>query len=447
MTELADQDGYPLSSPQELWYSGDQGDQAGFFGSGFVLAGALRISGRVDTAALHAALDALVVRHEILRTTVVRDVEPPHQRVDPPGPVAFQVRDVPVPPGPRRAARAEKLLAEAEQRTVDPREAPVLRAVLARFDDTDSVLTVTVHHTAVDEWSMQVIVRDLAALYAGGGDALPEPAQYREFSEWQRAAAASGAGDAARAYWRERMNGARIFAVPTDRPVPDAHTMPCTAHHFTVGPDTMAAARAVAEAEGAPVKVVLAAAFNVLAHEIAGTTDQAIDTLTTGRADPRFDDTVGPVMNFLVFRTDIGAVRSFREVVAATRDVWTEAFAHEIPIQHIEWEAPHVMEPNEEALLTHCIVGYFDRPFPEPALQVADGSYEITRRALSTPVGPWIPHGVAWSLQLVAGDELAGRVQYNREDLDDSTVAGWAAAYRRILAAGAADPDQAWKAV
>ncbi|MGW3959583.1 condensation domain-containing protein [Amycolatopsis sp. NPDC005003] len=454
MTEMADRTattrpGYPLSSPQELWYSGDKGDQAGFFGSGFILASALRITGRVDVPALQAALDDLVVRHEILRTTVVREVEPPYQRVDAAAPVPLEVRDLPVPAGRRRDLRAEELLAEAEQRAVHPREMPVVRAILARFDETDSVLALTVHHTAVDEWSMQVIIRDLSVCYAarkeGREPVLPEARQYREFSAWQQAAANSAAGDTARGYWRQKMHGAQIFAVPADYPVPDTHDTPCTTHNFTVDAGVMAGVAEIAEAAGATAPVVLLAAFNVLAHEIAGTTDQAIDTLTTGRTDSRFDDTVGPVMNFLVFRTDIGPAGSFLDVVKRTQDSWAEAYAHEIPIQHIEWEAPHVMEPNDENLKTNCIIGFFELPFDEADLQIGEGSTEIRKRTAPTPVGPWIPHGVAWALHLLRTGELTGSIQYNLEDVGESTVAGWAASYRRILANAAENPYRQWK--
>src|SRR5690242_8243047 len=80
MTQVALQpdtavDRFPLSCPQQLLHSGDQGDLAGFFSQRFVLATGLRIAGRVHVAALQGALDDLVRRHEILRTVVVRDAE------------------------------------------------------------------------------------------------------------------------------------------------------------------------------------------------------------------------------------------------------------------------------------------------------------------------------------------------------------------------------------
>jgi hypothetical protein len=440
---------FPLSSPQQLWYSGDQGDQGGFFSQRFIMTTALRISGRVDVAALRGALDDVVGRHEILRTVVVRDAEPPYQQVHPPLPVSLQVRKLPPATDRTRDVIAEELRNEAGLSPLSPRQVPLLRAELSRFDDLDSVLTLTTHHTACDEWSLQVIIRDLAAYYSartsGRRPKLPSMLQYREFAALQLAELSSPAAEEAHRYWREKMRGARIFAVPTDRAVPDSHTEPYSAQNFVVDAEVIGPLAALAESLQTSTATALLAAFNVLVHQIGGTTDPAIDTLTTGRNDPRFENSVGPVMNFLVFRTGLSGCTSFRDILARTRDSCDEAYLHEIPIQHIEREAPELMDPNQDTRMTNFILGIHQSPFDEATLQIADGGYEIRKRVLPAPVADWIPHGVAWAMHLLPSGELSNCIQFNLEDLDERTVADWAAGYRRILAAAASDPDREWK--
>ncbi len=439
----------PLSYTQELWVSGDQGDDTGFFSLRFVMAAALRITGRIDVEALRGALDQVVGRHEILRTVVVRQAERPYQRIHPPCPVPLRVMDLPDARGSSRDAVAEELLNEAERETVDPAEVPVLRAALHRFDESDSVLTLVIHHTACDEWSIQVILRDLAACYAawtvGQSPDLPRARQYREFVTWQRSAATSPDTGQARAYWQEKMRGARIFAVPTSRPVPETHVRPYSAYHFVIDSAASAAAARLARAENTTVATTVLAALNVLVHRIAGTTDQALDTLTTGRGESEFVNTVGSLMNFLVFRTDLGTCTSFRQVIARTRDVCLEAYSHEVPIRHIERYVPELMEPNEDAWKTNCIFGIFEAPFTDNALRIADSSQEIRTSAKLVPAGAWIPHGVAWNTFVLTSGAVRGSVQFNSEDLDERTVGGWVAMYQRILSAGAAEPDRHWK--
>ncbi|GAA2687227.1 condensation domain-containing protein [Actinoplanes palleronii] len=440
---------FPLSSPQQLWCSGDQGYQAGFFAGAFVMATALRVTGPIDVDALRGALDDLVVRHEILRTVVERTAEP-YQQVHEPAPVPLQVRDVPADRPGSRDTIAEELLNEAERSTLDPRQAPGLHAVLTRFDDEDAVLALITHHTGSDEWSNRVLVRDLAALYrarvTGAEAALPPVVHYREFAAAQRAAADGPDGETAAKFWQDKLSGVRIFAVPTDRDVPERHHEPYSAVNFVVGRDVMGAIGDLAAQERTDVPTVLLAAFNVLVHAVAGTTDQAIDTLTTGRTEARFDDTAGPVMNFVVLRTDLGRCASLRDVVAATRDVCRETYANEIPIQHIERAVPELMTPNDEPRKTNCIVGVFPHPSGVGTPRLAGGSTEIYKRPSVTPVGPWIPHGVAWGMHPHPGGELSGCVQFNTEDLDASTVSGWTGTYQSILRDLATDPGRTWTA-
>ncbi|HZR50804.1 MAG TPA: condensation domain-containing protein, partial [Streptosporangiaceae bacterium] len=217
---------YPLSFTQEWFLTLDQGDEGGTFGNRFLLARTIRITGPVDLAVLQGALNDVVARHELLRTVVVRDANPPYQQVYPPCPVPLEVTDVPPAPGTARNTIIQELLRETG--TISARHAPLLRARLCRFDDRDSVLFLTVHHSASDAWSIGVILRDLGAYYAaratGTPAALPPVRQYREYAEWQRATATSSAEDGAPAYWRDKLRGAREFTMPNDRPHPDSYS-------------------------------------------------------------------------------------------------------------------------------------------------------------------------------------------------------------------------------
>ena len=144
---------YPLSFTQEWFCSLDRGDAGGAFGLRFILVCPIRITGPVDVAVLQGALDDVVARHELLRTLVVRDADPPYQLVRPPCPVPLEVRDLPPVTGKSRDMAVQELILQAEQGTMSVREVPMLRALLCRLDDRDSVLFLTVHHSVSDAWS------------------------------------------------------------------------------------------------------------------------------------------------------------------------------------------------------------------------------------------------------------------------------------------------------
>jgi condensation enzyme len=174
---------YPLSFTQEWFVSLDQGDDGGTFGPRFMTVGTLRVTGQVDLSLLQGALDDVVARHELLRTLVIRDADPPYQKVLPPCQVPLTVRDVPPAPGKSKDLVISELITEAQAGSISARQVPLMRAELCRLDDQDSILFLTVHHSVSDGWSLQVILRDLGAFYAarrtGNAPELPEMRQYR----------------------------------------------------------------------------------------------------------------------------------------------------------------------------------------------------------------------------------------------------------------------------
>ncbi|MFL6138293.1 MAG: condensation domain-containing protein [Frankiaceae bacterium] len=446
MTELsvrpeAAPDRFPLSSAQEMWCAGDA---AGSFGPRFIMAEALRLRGRIDVAALQAALDDLVVRHEILRTAIVRDVTPPYQSVHPPCPVPLVVRDRPAAPADRDRIAAE-LANEAELSTVDVDELPLLRAGLTRFDDEDAVLTLVTHHAAGDGWSFQLLIRDLAALYlarsTGQPPALPVPRQYRDYAAWERERR-SGSDAEVLAYWREKLRGAEVFALPTDRPVQKVPQSPYEACNYRFGLDLMEPAAALATATRSSVFIVLLAAFDVLANRITGTTDPVIHALTAGRNQPEFRDTVGPFLGFLALRTDLGACGSFRDVVVAARKSLLEAYANEVPFHRLARQLPEIMRPLDDPRMCELIFGFFRPPSLGGQVTIGDDTQPVRQlKQRSTQ----IPGGVGWNMGAGPSGEVFGKVQFNPDEFDERTMRAWTEEYGRILALATAEPDRDWR--
>lgn len=210
---IVDDDRFPVSHPQKLWCGLAE---AGAFGPRFIIARGFRVIGRVGVAALQAALDDVVARHELLRTIVAHDADPPYQQVYPPSPVPLQVRDLPPHAERSRQLRAEDLLTEAAAGSLDVLELPLLRAVLTRFDDEDAVFTLTTHHVACDGWSLQLILRDLTACYVARvshrAPALPPAVQYREFALWQQNYLAGPEAARSLEYWNAALAGGGIRA-------------------------------------------------------------------------------------------------------------------------------------------------------------------------------------------------------------------------------------------
>ncbi len=192
----------------------------------------LLLEGRLDPAALAAALSAVVGRHEVLRTRFPALAGEPVQAIDPPAPMALPVADLSAL-GAAAEALLPRLVRREAARPFDLETGPVVRALLVRLGAERHALVVTLHHVACDGWSLGVLVRELAAFYpaaaglgAAAAAALPAlPVQYADYAVWQRAQLAGETLERQLAYWRERLAGAPPhLALPADRPRPPVQT-------------------------------------------------------------------------------------------------------------------------------------------------------------------------------------------------------------------------------
>ncbi len=437
---------YPLSFPQEWLATMDKGDDGGPFGPRYLIVAALRITGPVDLAVLQGALDDLVVRHELLRTLVVRDADPPYQVVCPPCQVPLEVRSLPPVTGKSSDMVIQELIVEVEAGTMSAREVPMLRALLCRFDDRDSALFLTVHHSVSDGWSVQVILRDLGACYAarvsGAPPKLPQMRQYREYAQWQRA---STADDEALRYWARKLGGARETVLPNDHGHPERYSRPYSLHVFAIEADTMAGAAALANATRSTLFMVMLSAIYVLASQLTGATDLVVPVITAGRDELAFHNTVGLFLNVLPLRTEIADCASFRDVVMGTRETFIDAMAHELPIGVIEQAFPDYIRSRQDPRMSQLLISNNPSQYGEMTFPIAEGATEIGEQLLDEAVSRDIPSGTAWYLSAQPDGALTGGVHFNLDEFGERTAAGWTSGFKRIMTSAVRDPDQDWR--
>jgi hypothetical protein len=437
---------YPLAPTQQFLCLFDSGDDAGPFGPRYNIVSAVRLRGRIDLDALRLALADLVVRHEALRTTIVRDPTDPHQVVHPPTEPELIVRLLPDAEGVPRRLAAEHFVNAVDADTHGVRSLPHLTAVLGRFDDTDAVLALVVHHTATDGWSQQILVRDLVTAYGARAGAAPvgspEPRQYREYAEGQQALLAGAAAGAARAYWREKLRGAQLIAVPTDHPRSAGREKVTAINRFVLDPELSIAAQRLARGLRSSPFMVLLAAYAVLLQRVTGTTDAVIPVITSGRRQEEYSDTVGPVFNFVPFRIDLDGAATFRTVLDRTRTTCIEAYLHELPFLQIMAEAPELMAAAVQDTAATVAIQVVQFPTVTAGTMVAGVEFaEIRRRVVSQAVGEDIPDGALLTLDLDPDGDLVGRLGFNTNLYDPETMAALLAEYESVLRAAVADPN------
>ncbi len=303
---------------------------------------ALRLSGPLDARALGAAVDALVSRHEALRTRLVPGPDDnPVQVVDPPGAGTVRTLDLSgLPPGDRQARLDEFIGAEAV-RPFALDKGPLLRVWLIRLAGQEHLLLIVVHHCVFDGWSADVLTRELAALYrqeaAGEPSGLADlPVQYADYALWERDRLRGQVLEDLEGYWRQTMDGFETVRFPADRPRPPIDDFAGGLAERTADLSFLGELRELSRREGTTLFGTLLAGLAALLFRYTAQADLIVGTVTASRSRAELAPLIGYLVNTLPIRVDASGDPTFADLLARVRAATTGAYAHqELPFARL----------------------------------------------------------------------------------------------------------------
>ncbi|HVU25270.1 MAG TPA: amino acid adenylation domain-containing protein [Opitutus sp.] len=380
---------------------------------------AVRWRGRLEAAALEAALNDVVARHEVLRTAFPAEDGRAVVRVLPELKVSVQWRE--------RAAANDPTDAH---RPFDLATAPLLRLGVARNGAEEALVTLTVHHIVADAWSMEVFVRELGEAYVarqqGRAPAWTELSiQYADFAAWQRAWLETGVRAAQLDYWRRRLAQPPALELPTDRPRSTRADSAGAAHGFVLPGDVVEGVRRLAREEEATTFMVLLAAFQALLHRYTSQDDIVVGAPVANRTRREIEPLIGFFVNTLVLRANFSGHPDFRSLLRQVKRSAIDAYAHQdVPFEDLVQE----LQPDR-------------RLSQNPLFSAMFSVQGAARETLATP-GATLEllkpetHVAKFDL-LVACEEsasgIAGGIEYRTALFDPETIARWAAHFVELL--------------
>jgi len=421
----------PLSSSQrQLWYLDQLSPGNPFYNN----PSAFEISGRLDRAALGAAVDEVVRRHESLRTVFELADGEPCQRVLPAGPVPMPLIDLSGLPAGERAERARQLTEADAQAPFDLAAGPLLRTSLLDLGDGEYRWLVNVHHIVADGWSIGILVDEVGRLYAahleGAASPLPEPeVQYPDYARWQR----GRSGTADLDYWTAELAGApTLLPLPTDRPRPATQRFRGERLTVTAGADTLRDLHAVSRDGNATLFMTLLASLSVLLWRYSGSDDVCVGTPFANRNHREVENLIGHFINTVVVRTRLSGDQPFAELLDEVRDTVLRAYAHadqpfEQLVEALHPERHASYSPLFQVMLVLQNMPLGELELPGLALRPAETSTGAARFDLALEV-----------TERADGLELS--FEYDSDLFDAATVARMAGHYVRLLERVAADP-------
>ncbi|MFM0731812.1 amino acid adenylation domain-containing protein [Paraburkholderia sediminicola] len=302
----------------------------------------LRLDGALDANALRLSCDALIARHEALRTTFTESADGVLQTVHAPSRCPWHASDVSTLPAHEREARAAAIARADEAQAFDLSLGPLMRAHLIRLDATTHWLALTTHHIVSDGWSADMMLAELASFYHAYAKSeavslAPLPIQYADYALWQRRWLDAGERERQLEFWRARLDASRdVLMLPGAAPRPAQRSARGARHRFVLDAALVRQVKALANAQRATPFAVLLAALNAVLARSSGEAQIQIGVPAANRERGEVAGLVGFFVNTLTLATPVAATQSFTALVRATQQTLIDAQSHQdVPFEQV----------------------------------------------------------------------------------------------------------------
>ncbi len=429
-------DGYPLSNAQKrLWIlCRDEAHSVAYN-----LANSIVLDGDYDLDLFARAVDAVIARHEILRTVF---------REDETGAVRQYIREgkdgrfviTHKEYGASGMMQARAYMDADMKQAFDLATGPLIRAALLRLGKEQVIFYYNIHHIISDGWSMEVLGRDVMAFYTaykeGRETTLPElRIQYRDYALWQLKRLEEDHSED-RAYWRQTLSGTLPrLDYPADTPRPLRKTYSGHNLETTLPASLTAGLNGFCREEGGSLFMVLLALWKVLSFRYTAQPDIVTGAAIAGRDHEDLEDQIGFYVNTLVMRCQPDPGESFRSFFQQVKQQTLAAFAHQsYPFDQIVEELGLQYEQGRSALFDVMFVlqNETDKTAYTTAAIAAD---TLIRDGGSAPA----MFDITINFQEY-GDSLFFQLNYNTDVYAEQTMRKLMQHYRQLATAILADP-------
>jgi hypothetical protein len=303
---------------------------------------AVRLSGPIDEPSVEKALQAIANRHEPLRTTFTVEDGTVMQVIRPAtSAICFKSSQL---------TTLAELSAEARH-SFDLVAGPLWRAKLWQSGPDEHVLQLTFHHIVSDGWSLGVLIKEFAALYASSETALPELSiQYADFATWQNAQLTGPTLATKIDSWCQRLAGADFSPLlETDLPRPKSRDAAGATHKFELNGAVTAQLNTLAQTGGGSLFMALLAGFAMVLQRWSGRDDLVIGTPVANRNRREVEPLIGFFVNTLPLRLSLANHPSGAELFARVRSATLDALAdQDVPFEKLV----HELQPERSLSLT-----------------------------------------------------------------------------------------------
>lgn len=329
----------PLSySQQRMWFLWQMEPDSPAYNVG----GMARLRGVLDVVRFEAALQALILRHETLRTTFPSIDGVARQQVHTQTGVRMAWKDFTALDAEVREWQVQQLADDEAHQPFDLETGPLLRACLVKTAEQEHYFVLTLHHIVTEGWAMDIFARELSALYEAFIDdrdspLAPLPVQYLDYSVWQRQWLESGERQRQLDYWTTQLGREHpLLELPADRPRPPVQSHQGELYRFDLSDELAAKVRTFNAQNGLTLFMTMTAALATLLYRYSGQTDLRIGAPVANRIRPESEGLIGAFLNTQVLRCQLDGQMSVGELFEQVRHTVIEGQSHQdLPFDHL----------------------------------------------------------------------------------------------------------------
>jgi amino acid adenylation domain-containing protein len=330
---------HPLSfAQQRLWFL----DQLETGNPAYNIAIGVQLQGELNIPLLERSINAIIQRHDVLRTTFCTIEGQPVQVIANSLTLPLAVMDLRSLPVIERETEAQRIATQEIQKPFNLEQGSLLRAALIQLAPQEHQLLLTMHHIISDGWSAEVILQELATLYkaflAGEAVSLSDlPIQYSDFVYWHREWLQGEVLASQLAYWKQQLAALPpVLELPTDRPRPAVQTFRGAMRSLQLSAALTESLKTLSRQAGVTLFMLLLAAFKTLLHRYTEQDRISVGSPIANRNHDELKGLIGFFVNTLVLHTDLSGDPSFQELLHRVRQVALGAYAHQdLPFEQL----------------------------------------------------------------------------------------------------------------
>jgi amino acid adenylation domain-containing protein len=403
---------------------------------------AVRLRGELNIEALERALNAVIARHEVLRTTIQALDGRAMATVREAYRLCLKVVDLSSAGVAERETELERLLISEPRIYYRLEDEPAIRATLIRLGTNEHIFILMMHHLICDWSSEGVFWRELSALYQSNCRNEPVPLaklawQYGDYAVWARQHLTETAVANDLTFWVENLRGAPpLLELPLDHPRPRVLSYRGARRRFRINRELTEAFRRLSRQERRSLFALFTAALDVLLYRYTGQEDILLGVPIAERGRPEFQSMIGFLLHTHVLRTTVKGELTFLELVARVQQGALELYEHRsVPFEQVV----HAVRPERSlsySPLFQVMVNWRDRD--QQLSFIGMEGLDVESVLVDSKISKF-------DLTLFLtdmGEEVSAEIEYNTDLFDPASIERMFGHYQTLLAAVAVDPEQ-----